>query len=356
MIRTHYWLLPMILVLGGATLPGSEKIITAAEPAADAGQRFAVAIHGGAGGIAGGDDSERRQRREAALERVLREGVSQLQQGADAVDVVERLVAMLEDTPQFNAGRGSVLNEAGQVEMDASLMDGRSGQGGAVAAVTRVKNPIHLARQVMQRTSHVLLVGEGAERLAESWGLELADDDYFRTEQNLRRWEAWRREQENRQRPAEADQSRAGGEASLRYLGTVGCVALDRQGNLAAATSTGGTRYKLAGRVGDSPILGAGNYADNASAAVSCTGIGELFIRHAVAYDVAARIRYRGDSLAAATEAIIHEVLPPDSGGLIAVDAHGEIALPFNTPGMARGAADWTGRFEVALGPAEPSE
>lgn len=306
-------------------------------------QRFAIAIHGGAGTI----DRERtspevRQQYMEALERVLRHGHDRLAAGASALDVVEECVRMLEDDPRFNAGRGAVLTSAGTAELDAAIMDGRTLACGGVAGVRTVKNPISLARRVMEKTDHVLLAGDGAEAFASEMGVERVEPSYFETPDRRR---ALERELQRRQREREQRE----GEGSDDKRGTVGAVALDKHGNLAAATSTGGRTGKMPGRIGDSPINGAGNYASNASAAVSGTGIGEQFIRHTVARDVGALMEYRGLSLQEAADLIIFEKLKPGDGGLIAVSREGEIAMPFSTPGMFRGAADWRGRFEVAI-------
>jgi beta-aspartyl-peptidase (threonine type) len=235
---------------------------------------------------------------------------------------------VLEDDPQFNAGRGSSFNSDGEIEMDASIMDGATLAAGAVAAVQRIRNPIVAARAVMEKTRHVLLAGEGAERFARQQGLKLEAPAYFHTE---RRFLALKRNRRN-------------------YHGTVGAVALDRDGNLAAATSTGGYPAKRPGRVGDSPLLAAGTYADNRACAVSGTGLGEAFIRAAVAYDVAARMRYRGDSLAAATNAALRNVKAlGGDGGLIAVDRRGNVAMPFNSEGMYRACIDRRGKRVVEI-------
>jgi beta-aspartyl-peptidase (threonine type) len=234
----------------------------------------------------------------------------------------------MEDDPQFNAGRGSCYNAEGEIEMDASIMDGATLAAGAVAAVRRIRNPVLAARAVMDHTRHVLLVGSSAERFARRHGLKLERTQYFRTERRLR---ALRRKMES-------------------YHGTVGAVALDRDGNLAAATSTGGYTGKMAGRVGDSPLIGAGNYADNRACAVSGTGLGETFIRAAVAYDVAARMLYGGATLASASSSALASVrrLGGD-GGLIAVDRRGNVAMPFNSEGMYRAAIDRTGKRRLAI-------
>lgn len=282
---------------------------------------WAIAIHGGASDPTDWDDATKSLRREG-LKRALEKGRKLLADGATALDVVETVIRTLEDDPNFNAGRGAVLTKAGRAELDASMMDGRTRACGAVAGVTVVKNPIQLARRVMTETRHVLLAGSGAEQFAKQNGLELVDPNYFLTQNGRNR---------------------------KNYFGTVGCVVVDSQGNLAAGTSTGGTDNKLPGRIGDSPIIGAGTYADNATCAVSGTGIGEEYIRNSIAYDVSAQMKYSGKSLAEAIATSMQTTLKPNVGGLISVSAQGEIVLQHNTAGMSCGAADSTGRFEIFL-------
>jgi beta-aspartyl-peptidase (threonine type) len=309
--------------------------------------QFAIAIHGGAGGNPDKWTAEEKQLRLDGLKEALQHGRDRLSKGDSALDVVESVVRILEDNPVFNAGRGCVLTAAGEHELDASIMDGATRACGAVAGVRTVKNPISLARLVMTKTPHVLLSGDGAEAFAEAQGVERANADYFRTEKQLESWRKWK-ERDDQEKKSTSMITNP--EDPLFYLGTVGCVALDQKGNLAAATSTGGMLAKRWGRVGDSPIVGAGTIADNRTCAVSCTGVGEQFIRNSIAHDVSARILYAKQDLQQATKAAIHDVLPSDTGGLISVDRHGNLSLPFNTPGMSRGAADSKGRFEVALG------
>ncbi len=299
--------------------------------------RFAIAIHGGAGVIGRDTPEEERRAYVAGLEKALREGRDRLARGESALDAAEAAVRVLEDDPHFNAGKGAVFTEDGRHELDASIMDGRTLACGAVAAVRTVKNPISLARLVMERTPHVLLIGDGADQFGASMGVERVDPSYFDTEHRRRALEKFL--EEHKRKDAVPEKSR----------GTVGCVALDTHGNLAAATSTGGMTGKRFGRVGDSPIIGAGTYADNATCAVSCTGTGEEFIRHVAAYEVSALMRHRALSVEQAAHAVVFERLKPDDGGLIAVSHTGEIAMPFSTLGMFRGAADSTGRFEVAI-------
>jgi beta-aspartyl-peptidase (threonine type) len=301
---------------------------TPPEPASG-GERgtWALALHGGAGALPALTAAEEQGYRQV-LERALRAGSALLAGGGRALDAVELVVVQLEDDPRFNAGKGAVFNHAGGHELDAAIMEGRGLACGAVAGVSTVKNPVRLARRVMERSRHVLLAGAGAEAFAdEQADIERVDPAYFSTEQRRRELEAAR--------------------AVPAAPGTVGAVAIDRNGDLAAATSTGGLTGKRFGRIGDSPIVGAGTYADNASCAVSGTGIGEEFIRHGVAAAIAWRIGREGIGVGEAARQVVHEVLRPGDGGVIAVDARGTIAMEFSTATMVRAAADSKGRFEV---------
>lgn len=301
-------------------------------------KEWALAIHGGAGTISREEGD--REPYFKALEEALRSGRQRLAQGEAALDVVEALVTQLEDDPLFNAGRGAVFTNRGTHELDAAIMEGRSLACGAVAGVRNVRNPIQLARQVLEKSPHVLLAGPGADDFSRQVGSSRVQQKYFSTPRRLRQLKAARREERNADR---VDRSTVGG------FGTVGAVALDRYGNLAAATSTGGLTNKRFGRVGDVPVIGAGTYADNQTAAISCTGKGEEFIRHSVAFDVTARMKYKGETLSAAADALIHGTLEEGLGGLIAVDAQGNIAMPFSTEGMFRGAADSEGKMIVGI-------
>ena len=293
---------------------------------------WAIAIHGGAGVISRDLPAGQRAAREAALERALSSGKSVLELGGSSLDAVEVVIRQLENDPWFNAGRGAVFNHDGGHELDASIMNGETMACGAVAGVTMVRNPISLARMVMERTNHVLLSGPGAERFAEEQGVDRVDAQYFFTEQ---RYESYR----EALRDAEEGPGRD----------TVGAVALDRQGNLAAGTSTGGLPNKLYGRVGDSPIIGAGTYAKNETCAVSATGKGEEFIRHGVALSISFLMEHEKLSLQQAAERVVHQVLRAGDGGIIGVARDGSIVMAFNTRGMYRGAADSSGRFEVRI-------
>lgn len=290
---------------------------------------FKLAIHGGAGTIRRDSmtpEAEADYCRGLAV--CLRAGHAVLAAVGTAVDAVTAAVVALEEDPLFNAGHGAVYTSAGHIEMDAAIMDGRTRDAGAVASILGPRNPIKAARAVMD-SEHVMLAGEGALAFCREHGLEFADAAHFHTD---RRWDALQRELERRRLAAADTRSDAD------KHGTVGAVAVDAQGNIAAATSTGGMTGKRPGRIGDCPVIGAGTWADNASCAVSATGHGEFFIRWAAAHEISARMRLRGDSLARAAEAVVAELGSlGGSGGLIAIDAAGNIALPFNSSGMYRG-------------------
>jgi beta-aspartyl-peptidase (threonine type) len=310
-------------------------------------QPIALVIHGGAGvppGLPEADQAARRQGLAAALDA----GYAVLERGGTSLDAVTTAVRLMEDDPQFNAGRGAVLNHHGDAELDAAIMDGHGPRAGAVASVLHVKNPIELARLVMEQSPHVLLVGEGAEEFALEHGLALVPRSYFRTGRREHELEEELRAEKARLKGAGA---RAAGTAAPYSMGTVGAVALDRAGNLAAATSTGGLTNKARGRVGDTPIIGAGTYANDASCAVSGTGQGEFFIREVVAHDICALVQYRHLKLAEAAHEVIQVKLRAlgGEGGVIAVDPAGNIAMDFNSAGMFRGARDSRGLREIGI-------
>jgi beta-aspartyl-peptidase (threonine type) len=294
-----------------------------------------IAIHGGAGAITRAQLSvEKEKLFIQALSQIVEAGQALLGAGASALDAVTETVIMLEECPLFNAGIGSVFTHAGTHELDACVMDGNTLDAGAVAGVSHIRNPILAARQVLENSPHVLLVGEGAESFAQAKGLEPVSAAIFSTPE--------RREQLRRAQTLNQTMLDHNGGEPLdpdSKFGTVGAVALDKFGNLAAATSTGGMTNKMPGRVGDSPLVGAGCYANNANVAVSCTGTGEVFIRTLAAYDIAALMEYGGLSLHQATERVVMEKLPAlgGSGGVIAIDNEGNVALPFNSEGMYRG-------------------
>lgn len=303
-----------------------------------------IAIHGGAGTITrAAMDAGREREYTAALEQVLLAGQRVLADGGSALDAVTEAVRLLEECPLFNAGKGAVLTHAGTYELDASVMDGATLNAGAVACVKRLRNPVLAARAVLEHSEHVLFAGEGAEAFAEAQGLELVAPDYYFTQA---RYDQWQRARATAgmallDHDAAALAAKAADPLDAdKKFGTVGAVAVDAQGNLAAATSTGGVTNKQVGRVGDTPVLGAGCYADDV-AAVSATGTGEMFIRTAAAFDVSAQMRYAGLSLEESARRVVMEKLVAiqGRGGLIAVDRAGNVTLPFNTEGMYRGVA-----------------
>lgn len=303
----------------------------------------AIAIHGGAGTILPEHmDEQTEAEYRSVLEQALRSGHAILDAGGTSLDAVVAAVQVMEESPLFNAGRGAVYTADETHELDASIMDGRTRDAGAVAAVRHVRSPIALARLVMEQSPHVMMVGEGAETFAWDHGVERVDNSYFNTERRL--------EQLRRMR-SQRDVLEPAIDVTDRYFGTVGAVALDREGNLSAATSTGGMSNKKFGRVGDSPIIGAGTYADNATCAVSATGHGEYFIRGIIAYDVAAMMRYSGLTLAEASNAVIHGKLTEmgATGGIIAMDRDGNVSMPFNTPGMYRGQVNTRGELSIEI-------
>lgn len=306
--------------------------------------RVVLVLHGGAGVRRADLSPAKEERARKVLEQALQAGHSALKGGASSLDAVETAIVVLEDAPEFNAGRGSVLNTEGAVEMDASVMNGADLKAGAVAAVTEVRNPIRLARLVMTDTPHVLLIGKGALDLAKEKSLPLEKPAWFVTPEQQQRLE--RAKEAKRKSAANASQS----DYSFN-IGTVGAVALDAGGHLAAGTSTGGMVNKRPGRVGDSPIIGAGTYAEDGVCAVSCTGHGEFFIRHVVAHDVAARIKHGKAGLREAAHAIIHEQLKPQggTGGLIALNAQGVMSACFNTEGMFHAWITESGEAHVAI-------
>ena len=310
--------------------------------------RWTIAIHGGAGGELERWTQAQRQVRIEGLQKALKTGAGMLEQSAKALDVVEAVVRVLEDDPNFNAGRGAVLNEVGEHSLDASLMDGSDLTCGAVANVRKSRNPISLARAVRDKTPHVFLVGEEADSFGAQIGLPTESADYFKTSEQIESWKEWQKRQAaKKEATSRFDHDRR--EDRLFYLGTVGCVVMDVHGHLASATSTGGLLGKKYGRIGDTPIIGAGTYANNRTCAVSCTGVGELFIRNHIASAVSARMEYLQETLGDAGRYAIDKTLPADSGGLIAVDSQGNIETIYNTPIMARGQANSEGLFRVGL-------
>jgi L-asparaginase / beta-aspartyl-peptidase len=309
-------------------------------------KKIGLVIHGGAGTIARSritPEIERDLR--AGLQRSLEAGYAILKNSGSSLDAVVAAVRVMEDDPLFNAGKGAVFTSAGAHEMDAAIMEGKTLKAGSIGAVTRVRNPITLARAVMEKSPHVMFVGEGAELFAKEVGVEFVDEKYFYTEE---RWRALERVQQ-----AEAEACASGKEFAVSDQdrhGTIGAVALDQAGNLAAATSTGGNTNKKPGRLGDSPIIGAGTYANNETCAMSATGDGEYFMRLVAGHEISALMEHRAMPLEQAAQAVIDKITKlGGAGGLIAIDRSGNIALPFNTAGMYRGYIDAEGKNVIAI-------
>lgn len=320
-------------------------------------QPFAIAIHGGAGTILREQMSDAlRMDILATLEQAVRAGHQLLVEGADALDAVVAAVTVLEDSPLFNAGKGSVLTHNEMVEMDASVMHGAAREAGAIAGVRHIRNPIQLARDVLRHSDHVFLIGDGAEQFAFQQGHVYTEQDYFLTERRYEQLQNMKQQDRFALSEASYQSESAEQESPSEYpddkkFGTVGAVALDQQGNLAAATSTGGITNKRFGRVGDSPIIGAGTLAENGNVAISCTGMGEYFIRYAVAGDIAARMRYLKEDVHTACETVVQGELKSvgGEGGLIAIDAQGELHFAMNSSGMYRAGIDRDGQFSVKI-------
>ncbi|MCB0589141.1 MAG: isoaspartyl peptidase/L-asparaginase [Phaeodactylibacter sp.] len=336
MIRSAIFFLALNLLLACSQAGETEKTeeTVAIETPSTSRAKYAIVIHGGAGTILKENMTpEKEEEYTTALNNALDIGEGVLKKGGSSLDAVQKAIIFLENSPLFNAGKGAVFTHEGKNELDASIMDGATRNAGAVGGVTTVKNPILAARAVMEHSRHVLLTGKGAEQFAQEQGLEIVEPQYFFTEN---RWESLQR--------AKAAESKETGflyaDPAHKY-GTVGCVALDKKGNIAAGTSTGGMTNKRYNRFGDVPVIGAGTYASNATCGVSCTGHGEYFIRYAVAYDISALMEYKGLNLEDATNYVIHEKLKEagGSGGLIAIDRMGNVAMPFNSAGMYRGYA-----------------
>ena len=304
---------------------------------------FSIAIHGGAGTLVKGlMTSALEMEYKDALEVALESGYTVLKNGGASVDAVETAVNLLENSPLFNAGKGSVFTAEGTHEMDAAIMEGKELKAGAVSLITGIKNPVSLARDVMDKSYHVFLAGEGAMRFAKENGHAIENPDYFYDEVRYQQWMGIKDSD-----TFELDHSAK----KDGKFGTVGAVACDQYGNISAATSTGGMTNKKWGRVGDSPMIGAGNYANNKTCAISCTGSGEFFIRGVVAYDVSCLMEFKGLSLEAAASEVIHErILKMNGdGGLIAADAKGNISMPFNTEGMYRASKTSKGEKYIAI-------
>ncbi|WP_175636450.1 isoaspartyl peptidase/L-asparaginase family protein [Pedobacter ghigonis] len=316
-------------------------------------QKYVMVIHGGAGTILKKNMSaEKEAAYIAVLTQALQAGYAQIKAGKTSLDAVEATIHVLENDPHFNAGKGAVFTHDGRNELDAAIMDGKTLMAGAVAGVTIIKNPISAARAVMEKSEHVMLVGAGADLFAKEVGLEIVDPKYFWTKE---RWEGLQKAIKEDSTKAVLDhgskKSELFGVKNLDYkFGTVGCVALDKAGNLAAGTSTGGMTNKKYGRVGDAPIIGAGTYCNNETAGISCTGWGEFYIRNVVAKTISDLMEYKGLSVAEASKIAIEKVdKMGGNGGLIALDKQGNMTMPFNTEGMYRGAITADGKIEVSI-------
>ena len=341
---------PLFTIVVAILCTSCDKKEKAIEIATTTSEKFCIVIHGGAGTILKENMSDSLEAEyNHVLDLAVSKGYEILKNGGTSLDAVTQTIMILEDSPLFNAGKGAVFTNEGKNELDASIMDGKSKAAGSVASVTRVKNPITLARAIMEVSEHVMMVGLGAEKFAEQNGIELVDPSYFFTE---KRWEGLQKAKEREK--IELDHA-----AAINYdpliknqkFGTVGCVALDKKGNIAAGTSTGGMTNKRYGRVGDAPIIGAGTYADNATCGVSATGWGEFFIRNVVAYDIAAQMEYKKVSLAEAAKETIQKKVPEmgGDGGIIAIDKEGNIVMEFNTAGMYRAAIDINGKKIIEI-------
>jgi beta-aspartyl-peptidase (threonine type) len=347
--------------LGGAALAsslysdarGQGAVASSKKQSGNAVGSFGFVMHGGAGTITRQSMTpELEASYQAKLKEALLAGYQILKDGKPGLDAIEAALRLLEDSPLFNAGKGAVLTSAGTVELDASVMDGGTLKAGAVASLKHIKNPISLARLVMEKSPHVMMVSDGAEDFAKQLGIEMMPNEYFLTERRQQELQKKKEDEKKKQGhvPRQLLYESVASTMEQEKYGTVGAVALDKAGNLSAGTSTGGISNKKFGRVGDSPIIGAGTYANNRTCAVSCTGDGEYFIRSVVAHDISALVEYRGLSLRDAAQAVLDKVEKiGGKGGLIALDRSGQIAMPFNTAGMYRGSIGADGKPLVAI-------
>ena len=315
---------------------------------------FAIIIHGGAGTILKKNMTpEKEAAYKAKLEEAIKVGYEILKNGGSSLDAVEKTINVLEDSPLFNAGKGAVFTNAETNELDASIMDGKTLNAGASAGTTTVRNPINLARAIMERSKHVMLSGKGAEIFAEEQGLTLVDPSYFYTEnrlESLKRVKAWEAQNSGKVDTESAYLNFYDADIKNAKFGTVGCAALDKNGNLAAGTSTGGMTNKRYGRIGDAPIIGSGTYANNATCAVSSTGWGEYFIRAQVAHDISALMEYKGLSLKDAAKIVLDKVKAlGGDGGIVAVDKNGNMVADFNTAGMYRATMNDKGELTIGI-------
>ena len=337
------------------TLSESESITEKTDSDANKGKKineFAIVIHGGAGTILKENMSpEDEVAYKAKLEEAIKVGYEILKNGGTSLDAVEKTVNVMENSPLFNAGKGAVFTNAGTNELDASIMDGKNLNAGASSGTKTVKNPINLARAVMENSPHVMLSGEGAEQFAKEQGLEIVDPSYFYTESRFKALERVKASEEKENKITRDKSAFFDSTIKDSKFGTVGCVALDKQGNLAAGTSTGGMTNKRWGRIGDAPIIGAGTYANNSTCAVSSTGWGEYFIRAMVAYDISALMDYKGLTLQEAAKEVIQKKVPDlgGDGGIIAIDKNGNMVMEFNTAGMYRASMDASGNLNIGI-------
>lgn len=329
---------------------GCNNVTSSSENKKQEKMEYAIVLHGGVGTILRAETSpEKEAAYTQALNEALSIGENILKNGGTSMDAVTATIKYLEDSPLFNAGKGAVFTAEGKNELDASIMDGQTQKAGAVGSVQTIKNPITLARAVMEKSPHVMLTGRGAEQFAAQNGIEIVDPKYFFTEM---RWNTYlRAKAEDEQKQKEQKEIIEKTKNIDKKFGTVGCVCLDKNGNIAAGTSTGGMTYKKWNRIGDAPIIGAGTYADNNSCGVSCTGHGEYFIRYTVARDVCALMEYKGMSVEKAADYVINDKLKSKGGegGLIALDAKGNVAMAFNQEGMYRAYAKSNGERKVAI-------
>ncbi|EFK57716.1 isoaspartyl peptidase/L-asparaginase family protein [Sphingobacterium spiritivorum] len=343
----------MILLLIGTTLVAFKNASDPPLRTSNPDKTYVLAIHGGAGTILRSNMTpEMEKAYKDALTLALQKGYEQIKNGKSSLDAVEQAIHVMEDSPLFNAGKGAVFTNDGKNELDASIMNGKTLEAGAVAGVTTIKNPISAARAVMEKSEHVMMVGKGAELFAKQAGIEIVDPSYFWTKM---RWDALQKIKKEDSTKVQLDHDqkqsqRLGIVNKDSKFGTVGCVALDKNGNLAAGTSTGGMTNKKFGRVGDSPIIGAGTYANNATVAVSCTGWGEYYIRNVAAYTVSALMEYKQEPVKIASQIVIDNIgKMGGDGGLIALDKSGNLAMPFNTEGMYRGMVTADGQIEIYI-------
>ncbi len=321
-MKNHFFLIIALMSILGAISLSNAQVRS---------EKYTIVIHGGAGTISESMPDSIKEEYYSSLRKALQIGKDILENGGTSLDAVEMVLRYFEEDPKFNAGIGAVYTSAGTHELDASIMDGRDLSCGAVAGVEHIAHPISLARLVMEKSPHVLLAYGGAEEFAKKMGVELVPNSYFDTQERKKELDEYMKEMKEGNH------------------GTCGCVALDEYGNLAAGTSTGGMTGKLPGRVGDSPLIGDGTYADNRTCAVSGTGWGEKFIKHAVAFNINALMAYSGMPLMDAVHEVIYDILQPDDGGVIAVDKDGNYSMEFNTIGMFRGVATSDGTFEVKI-------